>query len=224
MFECKVQLTKDIKGIPLKTRQSLRIRRWYQRQVDRFEKDKHGSDPRQWYALSLDLDEMINDHENRCHASSGFSAEVDVNFDRLIKDFDGGIIVVRGNECYWSGILSFSPWNELGRGEDEIVQDILMYHVFRDENKNLFFDFNEESPLNEWFLKNWRIDDVPWNLCSILGRVRDRLKNMLENDDCDRYHTWTQGGECPKCELTMFNDKGICPDCGTELKYGETGN
>lgn len=221
MFECKVQLTRDIEGVPLKTRQSYRIRRWYQRHVDKYQKTKSGLEPEKWYKLSIDLDEMINDHEFRCHESSGFEYETDVNFDRLIKDFDGGIVVVRGCDWHWAGILSLWPWEELGRDEDGIVQDILRYHVFRDENKNLFFDFNEQSPLNEWFLKRWRCDDVPCNLSTILCRVRDRLKHMLENDDHDRYHEWIQGGECTKCDTIMFDKKGLCPECGRELKYGE---
>lgn len=219
MFECKVQLTKDIKGIPLKTRQSLRIRRWYQRKADAYKVSKSGLEPEKWYKLSVDLDAMILDHECQCQENSGFECEAEIKYDRLVEDFDGGIVVVRGCDWYYAGILSLWPWQELGRDEDGIVQDILRYHVFRDENKNLFFDFNEESPLNEWFVKRWNVDDVPCNISTILCRVRDRLEKMLEGDEYDRYHNWLQGGHCPKCDTIMFNKKGICPDCGTELKY-----
>ncbi|MFH0989852.1 MAG: hypothetical protein V1799_07540 [bacterium] len=219
-FECAINLEKDVKGIRIKNRQSLFLRRWREGKVQQFKKDK-SMDPDKYYVMSISLSDRVENYCEEVWELNDLRCRPFVNIRRLIDDFDGKIIVVRGNDWYWSGILSAYLWEDLKIEEDTIVEKILRYHIFRDENYNLFFDFNEESSLNDWLRKYWNDGDVAINCSTIFARTASRMITMLKDDDSNypRYQKIVWEGYCKKCDTPSISEKEVCLECGGQLEY-----
>lgn len=110
-------------------------------------------------------------------------------YDFWMSRFTGGV--------YWSGILSYYPWEQIAgkHTEEDIWGLLLKYHVSVDAKTwTVTFKFNPKSPINTWLKFHSKDGDVPVNV-ETLFRTAIRYLFARKSDDIWKFEELEYDGE-----------------------------
>jgi len=166
----------------------------------------------------VEFSDLVNHDQEKLDANSNYEYDFGFNMDTFVDrlaQVDAVLLeefwMKKFGPCYWSGIMSAYPWDQLEYGELSIWKLLLKYHTVVDQkNWVVCFKHNDESPIGKWLRQHTSDGDVPYNVRTLF---RTAVKYTLE-----KYSESIWSVEplvyCYHCMMSVALDEhGKCPEC-----------
>jgi len=163
--------------------------------------------------VSKMIEEIQENHAERNNYdwfwTIGDEKEVVKVVERIIEEADFyNIDYMFTSKCYWCGILTADPWNELNMSEEETLNLIAHNHIKVTTDKDgisLTFYPNTKSPLYKLFRKypDGYGENISSGINGVIRKLRDFINKRL-SEHSDDYGTWTENCDNEECEEEMM--------------------